>query len=67
MRSQGKCKENVHDEQENEAEFQIAGWMNNEWTERCDWLVERRKKMFYLTMHSTQFYVVIWCQTYGNG
>ena len=25
------------------------------------------KEVFYLTTHSTHFYLVIWCQTYGGG
>ena len=28
---------------------------------------EGRKEMFYLTTHSTHLFMVIWCQTYGNG
>ena len=26
-----------------------------------------RKEMFYITEHSTHFFTVIWCHTYGKG
>ena len=29
-------------------------------------LKEGKKEMFYLTTHSTHFFMVIWCQTYGK-